>query len=134
MACALRIFLLYIAIVAIGVLLEVLVISILSKNKRIKARLDAMTWLKYLVLMIFPWFAVVMVFRQLGLIVFNVYFAFSFLGAFFEWLIGFSYHQIVGERLWTYHKYSINGYTSWLSLPLWGLAGVLFWLFALVFT
>src|SRR3989344_4498855 len=49
-------------------------------------------------------------------------------GTFLEWLVGFSYYQVVGERLWTYHRYAIKKYTSFLSIPIWGLAGVFIWL------
>jgi len=59
--------------------------------------------------------------------------SFALVGTFLEWLIGFFYHKIVGQKLWTYHRYSLSGYTSLLSIPLWGLAGALFWLLAKIF-
>lgn len=51
-------------------------------------------------------------------------------GALFELVMGFLYHRILGHRLWTYHRHSIGGYTSWLAVPMWGIAGVVFWFLA----
>ena len=58
----------------------------------------------------------------------TIFIIFLFLGTVLEWLAGFAYHMIVGQRLWTYHRYSIGGYTSLFSVPLWGIGGVLFYL------
>ena len=62
-----------------------------------------------------------------------IFFVFSLLGTILEWLAGFAYHMIVGQRLWTYHRHSLGGYTSFLSVPLWGVGGVLFWLLVQIF-
>lgn len=59
-----------------------------------------------------------------------VYLLFSALGTFLEWLLGFLFRQIMGENLWKYSLFPIGSYTSYLAIPLWGLAGVLFWLTA----
>jgi uncharacterized membrane protein len=59
-----------------------------------------------------------------------VFLFFAVIGTFMEWLIGFAYENVVGKILWTYDKFNINGYTSYLSIPLWGIAGVVFWLIA----
>jgi hypothetical protein len=55
---------------------------------------------------------------------------FATIGTILEYCIGYSYQTIVGQRLWTYNKYSIQGYTSLLSIPLWGLFGALLYLLA----
>lgn len=68
-----------------------------------------------------------------GLSVLQVYLVFALVGTFLEWIIGFMYRQIVGEKLWSYHRYAIAEYTSFLSIPIWGLAGVLFWVLAQMF-
>ena len=52
----------------------------------------------------------------------------SVLGFILEYGVGFAYHKTLNRRLWTYSRLSINGYTSWLTLPIWGVAGVIFWL------
>jgi hypothetical protein len=49
-------------------------------------------------------------------------------GLILEYIIGLSYHKTLNHRLWTYHKFSIGGYTSLLALPMWGILGVVFWL------
>lgn len=54
----------------------------------------------------------------------------SFFGALYEYVIGFTYHKIMKRHLWTYHRFSIRGYTSLLSIPLWGIGTIFFWLLA----
>jgi len=47
-----------------------------------------------------------------------------------EYIIGLAYYKTLNRRLWTYGKYSVEGYTSFLTLPLWGTAGIIFWMLA----
>lgn len=48
-----------------------------------------------------------------------------------EWFTGRTYHRIMGSRLWTYERYKLpGGYTSYLTLPIWGSGMVLLWLIA----
>jgi uncharacterized membrane protein len=47
-----------------------------------------------------------------------------------EFFLGFFYHKVLGKRLWTYSRMSVGGYTSFLSIPFWGLGGIAFWLTA----
>ncbi len=82
---------------------------------------------RYLFYLMFPLMAIIFSYFFAGTKVVFIFFAFSLLGTFLEWLAGFSYHMVVGQRLWTYHRYSFGGYTSLFSAPLWGLAGVLSW-------
>lgn len=44
-----------------------------------------------------------------------------------EWTVSYVYEKVLGKKLWTYNQLSINGHTSILSIPLWGIAGVVFW-------
>lgn len=83
---------------------------------------------KYIFLLLFPLLGVVVMIQREGIVVLKLFILSSIVGTVLEWLIGFSYQQILGKRLWTYNQYSITKYTSILSLPLWGLAGVLMWL------
>lgn len=84
----------------------------------------------YIYFLLFPLLAsVIMIFIH-GLSVLYAFLIFASIGTILEWLIGFSYHQFVGQRLWTYHRFSLSGYTSLLSIPIWGMAGILFWLLA----
>lgn len=45
----------------------------------------------------------------------------------FELVVGFVYHKTLNRRLWQYNRLSVGGYTSVLSIPMWGIAGVVFW-------
>lgn len=53
-------------------------------------------------------------------------------GFIIEYVVGFTYKMVFGERMWTYHIYSVNGYTSYLSPPAWGVVGVTFFLLSKV--
>ena len=121
-------FLVFTGFVFGGVLLEIITLKLLVPGKK---RTDFSIG-RYFYLLLLPFTGVIVLFGRAGLIILQVFLTFSVVGAVFEWLIGLSYHKIVGERLWSYHRYSITKYTSWLSLPLWGLLGVLFWLLAQV--
>lgn len=44
-----------------------------------------------------------------------------------EGILGFVYHKVLNKRLWEYEKLDIWGYTSLLSILLWGVGGVVFW-------
>lgn len=83
---------------------------------------------RYLFYLMFPVVALVFSLFFASPEVLSIFLAFSVIGPALEWLAGFSYHMVVGQRLWTYHRYSIGGYTSFFTIPLWGLAGILFWL------
>ena len=52
----------------------------------------------------------------------------SVVGFVLEYLLGLIYHKTLNRKLWTYGKYNVGGYTSLLTFPLWGVAGVVFWL------
>jgi hypothetical protein len=83
---------------------------------------------RYLFYLLFPILALIFSFAFTASRVFYVFIVFSVIGTVLEWLAGFAYHMVVGQRLWTYHRFSIGGYTSLFSIPLWGLGGVLFYL------
>jgi len=50
------------------------------------------------------------------------------IGFILEFGLGYSYHKILNKRLWVYDTSILGGYTNWLTLPMWGVAGILFWL------
>lgn len=83
---------------------------------------------RYLFFLLFPTLALIFSFMHTSQTVFYVFAVFSIVGTTLEWLAGFAYHMVVGQRLWTYHRFSIGGYTSLFAIPLWGLGGVLFYL------
>ena len=88
----------------------------------------------YLIMMLPPTVFVlgVIFLRDISILYIYVISAIAGLGA--EYAFGKIYHVMMGRRLWEYWKYSIGGYTSLLSLPLWGFAGVFFYLLGTVLT
>lgn len=126
-------FLLFLFLVVGGVILELIIKNLYLFFTKKEINQHRFSFLRYLFLLLFPLVATLVIILRTDKKLLLVFFTFSFMGAFIEWLIGFFYHKIVGQRLWRYYHYSLSGYTSWLSLPLWGLAGVLFWLLARIF-
>lgn len=52
----------------------------------------------------------------------------AIIGLILEYCLGSAYHKTLNKRLWTYERFNLGGYTSWLTIPMWGVAGVIFWL------
>ena len=130
----LRDFLLFFSMVVVGVLLEVVVSELHFFVTKNHYKENHFTYGKYIFLLLFPLVAIIIIVNRIGLSLLRVFIIFSVIGTFLELLVGFSYHKVVGQRLWTYHRYTLTRYTSLLSVPLWGLGGVLFWLLAQVFS
>lgn len=91
---------------------------------------------RYAFFLSFPIVAVLITIIQFGNSALVSFVVFAVLGTFLEWFMGFGYHRIVGGYLWTYHHYPIGKYTSVLSIPIWGMGGVLAFLLTrlIVFT
>lgn len=123
-------FLLFVCMVLGGLLLELLARRMHYSLTKIHYKEHHFTWGKYLFFFSFPLVSLLILWSRAGWSFLQVFIIFALVGTFLEWIIGFSYYQIVGVRLWSYHKYAITKYTSFLSIPLWGLAGVIFWLLA----
>ncbi|MBI5127214.1 hypothetical protein HZA76_02035 [Candidatus Roizmanbacteria bacterium] len=130
---ALSDFLIFLLMVVGGVILEEITEVLYFRLTKKKFKEHHFSFSKYIYLLLFPLLATIVILQRNSSKLALVFLTFSFFGTVMEWLIGFFYHKIVGQRLWTYHRYSWMGYTSWLCLPLWGFAGVLFWLLARVF-
>lgn len=127
-------FFLFWSMVLGGMLLESAVQKLHFKLIKTHYKEHHLTMGKYLFFLLFPMTAFIILLKTEGWTVGQVFITFAILGTLAEWIMGYTYHQIVGQRLWTYHKYSLSHYTSWLSVPLWGLAGVMFFLLARLFT
>jgi len=84
--------------------------------------------LKYLIFFGIPFATILLYSWQYQKNIIYAFLTFAVIGTFLEWIIGYAYNAVEGKRLWTYHSFNINKYTSWLSIPLWGLAGMLFWI------
>ena len=129
-------FIIFIGIVSFGVLFEIFLMGLYETITGKKLKEHHYSFSRYLYLLLFPITAVLVSYFRLGNdnTIFTIFFSFAMVGTFLEWLVGFSYNKIMGVRLWSYYKYPINAYTSVLSIPLWGLAGVMFWIFAKAFS
>jgi hypothetical protein len=94
----------------------------LFKKKQVTSRYS---WSRYIFFLLFPLLAFLFAPNIRNWEYVKVFAIAAFLGTFGEWLLGFCYHTVVGQRLWTYHRFGIMGYTSLLVIPLWGIVGVL---------
>jgi uncharacterized membrane protein len=50
----------------------------------------------------------------------------SVAGSLAEYIFGFLFHKTLGQKLWVYRKGAVDGYTSLLAIPFWGMAGIIF--------
>jgi hypothetical protein len=116
-------------LILIGVLFEAVSSQWYFKHKKKSVR-KHFHLIRYLYLLLFPTFGVFVSFYVGGQTAFKTFLLFALLGPLCEWCIGFSYQVIVGQKLWTYHRYTITGNTSLLAMPFWGFAGVLFYYLA----
>lgn len=125
--------LVFISLLATGVLLEDVLVKFYTLITNKSVRKVHFSLGRYAFLMLTPMLTIILFSIKQNINLTTIFISFSVAGTALEWLVGYSYHQIVGQRLWTYHRYSLKGYTSLLSIPLWGLGGVLFWLIAKAF-
>jgi len=116
---------LFILIFMVGLLLEAAAAKIYYLATKSQYKEHHFTFSKYLFLLIIPILTFLILLNNKGLLVLQVFIIFALFGTALEYVLGFSYHKVIGERLWTYHKYSISRYTSFLSIPFWGMGGVL---------
>lgn len=124
---------LFLFMVVVGVGLESMAVKSYYLITKTHYKEHHFSWGKYLFLLSFPLLATFYAINQEGASLAKVFVIFGFAGTLLELFIGAAYHNIMGQRLWTYHKYTITKYTSFLSLPLWGMSGVLFWLMVKAF-
>ena len=121
---------LFVLIIVFGVGFEMVLSRIYFKHQGVarKHQVVHFKFLRYLFLISIPILLTLFMAYTVGASVLKYFLLFAAIGTIFEYCIGYSYETIVGQRLWTYYKYSIRGYTSLLSIPLWGLCGVLMYL------
>ena len=87
-------------------------------------------WNEYLLLLAVPTVGSLGLAFLYGVKVLYFFVASCVVGFVLEYLLGKAYHKTLNRRLWTYSKYSVDGYTSLLTIPMWGIAGIVFWLLA----
>ena len=96
-----------------------------GKVRHYKKKKPRFSWYRYIVLCLLPFSAVIWLTFKFGILILAIYATSAFLGMFLEALVGLSYYEMEGSKLWIYHRFSISGYTSYLTPPFWGFAGVL---------
>ena len=84
-------------------------------------------WSEYIAIIICPLISIAILIFTVDLMIFNLFIISMILGTSFEYLFGLVYEKTLNRKLWKYEKFSIHGYTSLLSIPVWGIAGVVFW-------
>ncbi len=83
-------------------------------------------WSEYFVILILPFIGLILLIWQEGIKILWFYLTCCFIGNLGEHTLGYAFHKILGHRLWTYHRLTKGGYTSLMSWPFWGMAGILF--------
>ena len=84
-------------------------------------------WSEYISIIILPMLFIMALTYFVDVRILSLFLISCAVGFVLEYLVGFVYHKVLNQRLWTYSRLSINGYTSLLSIPVWGIAGVIFW-------
>jgi uncharacterized membrane protein len=115
---------LYIVMIYLSFMSEVLVKHIHFLVTRSHYKEHHFTLGRYILSLIFPFIVFLIIYLHLGSSFLYTFIASAILGTMAEWTVGWWFYQVMGTRLWTYHRYAITKYTSFLSIPLWGLVGV----------
>lgn len=87
-------------------------------------------WKEYLAIMFLPTILIFLLVYFYGIKILALFLISSFSGFFLEYIFGLTYHKTLNKRLWEYKKFSVNGYTSLLVIPVWGIAGIYFFMLA----
>src|SRR3989344_5915283 len=84
-------------------------------------------WREYIAIVIWPIVAVAGFAYFIDTKVLSLFVTSAVFGFVLEYILGLTYHKALNKRLWSYDRLSVGGYTSLLTLPIWGIAGVVFW-------
>lgn len=84
-------------------------------------------WSEYIAIIILPIILVIVLAIIVDSRILSLFVVSCAVGFFLEYLVGLVYHKTLNRRLWEYKRLSINGYSSLLSIPIWGVAGCVFW-------
>lgn len=88
---------------------------------------DKFKWSEYIAMIIFPILFIIFLAFYYDFSILYMFLIGSIVGSIAELIVGFAYDKILGKRLWTYSRLGIGGYTSILSIPMWGIGGVICW-------
>ena len=112
-----------VGLVAVLITLIGFYISYLYGHKRKEFR-----WSEYFLLVSWPIISALVLAYYIDHRILTLFFVSAVAGFLFEYSFAFIYHKTLNKRLWTYSRFALNGYTSWLTIPVWGAAGIVFWL------
>ena len=115
-----------IGVIALSITVLGFLLAYLYGHKTKKFRIS-----EYIALLVAPIISVAIYAHFYGPKVWVMFFFSAVLGLMLEYGIGLVYHKILNRRLWTYSRLNLNGYTSWLTLPLWGIGGIFFWVLSM---
>ena len=88
-------------------------------------------WSEYTLFIAVPVVACLSLGYVYGIKVFELFVVGAVAGFALEYVVGLTYHKTLNRHLWYYSRLKVgNGYTSLLVVPMWGVAGILFWLLA----
>lgn len=120
----------FLLMVMVGVGFEVIILKTYYLLTKQTLKKHHFSYSRYLFFLFFPVISLLLLSFYTTLSVIKIFLLFCVAGPALEWGIGYSYQQILGQRLWTYYRLPLGGYTSLLAVPLWGFAGALFWFIA----
>lgn len=84
-------------------------------------------WSEYIAIILLPIIGVIAFAYFVDVKILSLFIISSFFGFVLEYLLGLTCHKTLNKRLWEYNRLSVGGYTSLLSIPIWGVVGVTFW-------
>ncbi|MCX6720319.1 MAG: hypothetical protein NTW11_00750 [Candidatus Staskawiczbacteria bacterium] len=84
-------------------------------------------WSEYVAIVIWPILAIIVLSIIVDIKIFSLFIISCAVGFILEYIVGLAYHKTLNKRLWEYKRLSVNGYTSLLTIPIWGVAGCVFW-------
>lgn len=84
-------------------------------------------WSEYIAIIVLPIISIFAFAYFIDIKIISLFVISSFFGFVLEYIAGLTYHKTLNKRLWVYDRFSIQGYTSLLSIPLWGIGGVILW-------
>lgn len=88
---------------------------------------------RYLFFLLGPTVAIVWAYIHLGDAIIYIALFSAVVGSFLEYVVGSTYTEVIGSKLWRYKQFNIREHTSVLALPLWSITGVFFLLASRMF-
>ncbi len=116
---------LYLCMIVISLSLDVLVEKVFLRYSKKKYKKHHIPLSRYVMAFILPLIVILLLAFHVDFSYLSIFILVAILGTLLELFAGWWSHAILGKKLWTYHQYKITTYTSFLSVPMWGVCGVL---------